>query len=101
MERKVVSMKNEEKASDMSDIRKEQCRFNGKMYDADCLNETIHEAMELALKFKRYCIEHDISCTAEIAGVAWNADWVRETAYLDGKKYEKQRIAGILGLADC
>jgi len=72
--------------------------FNGKSYDLDCLNEPMYKAVELAIEFKNFCLEHHIEPSVEIAGVAWNSQWVREQAYIEGKKFEKQRVAAILGL---
>ena len=74
------------------------CRINGKEYDKDCLNDALNEAIELALKFKRHCVENGFPPDTEIAGVAFDAAWVREKAYLDGKKFEKERIRSLLGV---
>ena len=71
---------------DLGDVR---CRIEGKKYDLDCLDKNIHKAAELALELKRFCLEHNIPPSAEIAGVAWNGQCVREQAYIEGKKYEK------------
>ena len=66
--------------------------------DADCLNDTIQEACRLALLFKRFCAENNLHATAEIAGCAWDVHATNEKSYIDGKKYEKDRIRSILGL---
>jgi len=84
----------------MPECLTEKCIIGGKIYDADCLNNTMQKAVKLAVEFRTYCIEHNISCTTEIAGVAWDAQWIKSKAYMDGVKHESRRIADLLGVGE-
>ena len=59
-------------------------------------------AIELAEELKTYCKEHNLPNSMILVGVALDAEAVArksyEQGYLDGKRYEKQRIADLLGL---
>ncbi len=79
---------------------KQLCRLEGKEYEPECLNDNYKVAAELAKEFYKYCLDSGIPVNAEILGVVWNANFVRESAYIDGKKFEKQRIASLLGVGD-
>ncbi len=70
-------------------------------YDDRCWSINVDitdKAIKLAITFKEYCIEHNLPPTIEIAGVAWDAQSIKDKAYITGKNYEKERIVMLLGL---
>ena len=71
---------------------------NEQSLDIECLTDTIKVAAELALTFKRYCIEQNIPKSAIIAGVAWNGFAVKGAAYVAGKESQKDFFRNKLGL---
>ena len=58
----------------------------------------VKEAIVLAQRLVTHCKEHSFPPNTEISGVAINVNTVRERACLQGKEYERNRIANLLGL---
>lgn len=56
------------------------------------------KAIKLAEDFSRHCKENNFPDTLVIGNVAHNASAIKDFHYLDGKKYEKERLATFLGL---
>ena len=65
----------------------------------DTSRPEIAKAIDLARQLIAHCNEHGFDATTEVCGVAINALCVKEEAYREGKEYEKERIASLLGLA--
>jgi len=54
------------------------------------------KAASLARELIIHCKAHNFPPDTEIYGVAINATYVKEKAYIDGKNFENSRIASIL-----
>lgn len=57
------------------------------------------EAIKMAQELVRFCKQHNFPKDTRLAGVIVFGEHVKEQAYLDGKNFEKDRIASILGLS--
>ncbi len=66
-------------------------------------NQVLGKALDMAREFSHYCRENNLSDSFVVMGVAHNADAIyrkaHEKGYLEGKAYEKERIAELLGIA--
>jgi hypothetical protein len=65
----------------------------------DTTRPEIAKAVDLARQLVEHCRDHNFSDQTEVFGVAINANAVKELAYVQGKEYEKDRIATLLGLS--
>jgi hypothetical protein len=65
----------------------------------DTSRPEIAKAIDLARELVEHCRQHNFSEQTEVFGVAINANAVKEFAYVQGKNYEKDRIATLLGLS--
>ena len=69
----------------------------------DLSKPELKKALDLVQELRAHCQEHELPKTLVLGGVAWDVDAVvrpeREKAYLEGKAYEKDRIAILLGVA--
>ena len=64
----------------------------------DITRPEIAKAIKLAQELVSHCQKHNLNESTELYGVAISASYVKEKAYVEGKKYEKNRIATLLGL---
>ena len=58
----------------------------------------VEKAIALAKELVYHCKQYNFDNKAEIFGLALNANHVKEQAYIQGKNFEKERIASLLGL---
>ncbi len=68
----------------------------------ECVDTTrpgVEKAIKLARELVYHCRKHGFDNEVEIFGVALNAKHVKEQAYIQGKEFEKERIASLLGLS--
>ena len=74
---------------------------NDKFIDPN--SPVFEKALELAREFSDYCKENNLPDSFVVMGAAHNADAIyrkaHEKGYLEGKSYEKGRIAELLGVA--
>lgn len=66
--------------------------------DYEQLTPERNKALEMAQEFVKYCRYINLRSDDILAGVAWDAAYIQETAFEEGVTKERNRIKRILGL---